>query len=63
MRRFTSTDQAQRFLTIPGVVDNLFRVGRHLMKASYYRELRSRAFFEWQQVTCGKFSIIDYSAE
>ncbi len=44
MRRFKSIGQAQRFLAVHGVVGNLFRVGRHLMKASYYREYRSRAF-------------------
>jgi putative transposase len=51
MRRFKSAGQAQLFLTVHGAVCNLFRVGRHLMKASHYRELRSRAFSEWQQVT------------
>jgi putative transposase len=52
MRRFKSTGQAQRFLAVHGAVGNLFRLGRHLMRASHYREFRSRAFSEWQQVTC-----------
>ena len=52
MRRFKTAGQAQRFLTVHGVVGNLFRLGRHLMRASHYREFRSRAFSEWQQVTC-----------
>jgi putative transposase len=52
MRRFKSAGQAQRFLTVHGAVGNLFRLGRHLMRASYYREFRSKAFSEWQQVTC-----------
>ena len=40
MRRFTSAAQAQRFLSVHGVVLNLFRVGRHLLylrKTSYAR--------------------------
>jgi putative transposase len=52
MRRFKSAGQAQRFLAVHGTVGNLFRLGRHLMRASHYREFRSRAFSEWQQVTC-----------
>ena len=30
MRRFKSVGQAQRFLSVHGVIQNLFRVGRHL---------------------------------
>jgi putative transposase len=52
MRRFKSAGQAQRFLAVHGVVGNLFRLGRHLIRATHYREFRSRAFCEWQQVTC-----------
>ena len=52
MRRFKSIGHAQQFLTVHGAIGNLFRVGRHLMKASHYRLFRSRAFSEWQQVTC-----------
>ena len=52
MRRFKSAGQAQRFLTVHGVVGNLFRLGRHLIRATHYREFRARAFCEWQQVTC-----------
>ena len=52
MRRFKSAGQAQRFLAIHGVVGNLFRLGRHLIRATHYRKFRSRAFCEWQQVTC-----------
>ena len=33
MRGFRSTDHAQRFLHVHGVVQNLFRVGRHRLKA------------------------------
>jgi putative transposase len=51
MRRFKSAAQAQRFLSLHGVVQNLFRVGRHLLKATNYRLLRSRSFATWQTVT------------
>jgi len=53
-RQFKSSGQAQRFLTVYGVVGNLFRLGRHLTRAIHYRELRSRAFCEWQEVTCAR---------
>ncbi len=52
MRRFKSPGQAQRFLSVHSQVHNLFRVGRHLLRASNYRTLRSRSFETWQQVTC-----------
>jgi putative transposase len=52
MRRFKSVGHAQRFLAVHGAIGNLFRLGRHLMRASHYREFRSRAFIEWQQVSC-----------
>lgn len=52
MRRFKSQGQAQRFLFCHGVINNLFRLGRHLLKAKHYRELRERAFNEWVQVSC-----------
>jgi putative transposase len=54
MRRFKSQGQAQRFLSCHGVVNNLFRLGRHLMKASNYRILRDRAFDEWTRVSCAQ---------
>ncbi len=33
MRRFKSVGHAQRFLSVQGLVLNLFRVGRHLLRA------------------------------
>ena len=51
MRRFKSAGQAQRFLTLHGVVQNLFRVGRHLLRSTNHRLLRSRSFAVWQTVT------------
>jgi len=52
MRRFKSHHHAQRFLSCHGVVNNLFRLGRHLMKAKNYRMLRDRSFAEWTRVGC-----------
>ncbi len=52
MRRFKSPGQAQRFLSVHSQVHNLFRVGRHLLKAHHYRMFRTRSFDTWQQVTC-----------
>ena len=52
MRKFKTPGQAQRFLTVHGLVQNLFRVGRHLLQAHHHRELRDRAFIVWQEVTC-----------
>ncbi len=52
MRRFKPPGQAQRFLAVHSQVHNLFRVGRHLVRAANYRLLRNRSFAMWQQVTC-----------
>ena len=47
MRRFKSTAQAQRFLTVHATVYNLFNLGRHLVGAGHYRKLRTDAFGQW----------------
>ena len=52
MRRFTSAAQLQRFASVHGIVQNLFRVGRHLLRSAHHRLLRTRAFVEWDAVTC-----------
>ncbi|MCP4202286.1 MAG: IS6 family transposase [bacterium] len=52
MRRFKSAGQAQRFLSVHGVIQNLFRVGRHLVSSANHRLLRDRSFHAWRQVTC-----------
>jgi putative transposase len=52
MRKFKSQGQAQRFLSYHGVINNLFRFGRHLMQAKHYREFRDRAFSEWMKASC-----------
>ncbi len=52
MRRFKSAAHAQRFLSVHGPVQNLFRVGRHLIRAVLHRLLRTRSFRLWDKVTC-----------
>ena len=46
---FKSTRRAQRFLTAHAVVSNLFNLGRHLVRAERYRNLRVSAFNEWSR--------------
>jgi len=49
MRRFKSMRQAQRFLTAHAAVANLFNLGRHLVRAEHYRNMRISAFSEWNR--------------
>ena len=48
MRKFKSVRQAQRFLGAHAAVSNLFNLGRHLVRAQQYRDLRISAFSEWR---------------
>ena len=52
MRRFKSAGHLQRFATVHGAVQNLFLVGHDLLRATHHRLLRTRAFVEWEVVTC-----------
>ena len=52
MRRFKSAAHLRRFASVHGVVQNLFRVGRHLLRAAHHRLLRARSFRLWDEVTC-----------
>ena len=52
MRGFASSSQAQRFLTLHGLTQNLFRLGRHVMQAVNYRLLRTQAFQVWREAVC-----------
>ena len=47
MRRFKSTQQAQRFLSVHTTVYNLLNLGCHLISAKNYRFFRLRAFASW----------------
>ena len=49
MRRFKSMKQAQIFVTAHAAVFNLFNLGRHLVCAQHYRDLRVSAFNEWSR--------------
>jgi putative transposase len=48
-RRFKSKAQAQRFVTAHAAVQNLFNLGRHMVGAQHYRDLRTSAFNEWSR--------------
>ena len=50
MKKFKSVRQAQRFLSAHAAVSNLFNLGRHLVRAQHYRDLRMSAFAEWSRV-------------
>jgi putative transposase len=50
MRRFKSMKQAQLFATVHAAIFNLFNLGRHLVRAQHYRDLRIGAFSEWNRI-------------
>ncbi len=52
MRRFKSAAHVQRFVSVHGLVRNLFRVARHLLRAAHHRLLRTRSLGVWDAVTC-----------
>ena len=47
IRKFKSVRQDQRFASAHAAVQNLFNLGRHLVRAQHYRNLRIIAFEEW----------------
>lgn len=49
MCRFKSVKQAQGFLGAHAAVSNLFNLGRHLVGAEHYRNLRTSAFTQWSR--------------
>ena len=49
MRKFKSVGQAQRFPSAHAAVSNLFNLGRHMVRAQHYRELRVSAVGEWSR--------------
>ena len=51
MRRFKSAAHVQRFVFVHGLVQNLFRVGRHLLQSAQHWLLRTQAFHVWDAVT------------
>ena len=53
MAGFKSLRHVQRFLSLHSPINNLFRAGRHLMRAAHYRLFRDQAFETWGEVTTG----------
>ena len=51
MRGFKSAGQAQRFLSVHGVIRNLINLGRHQLSSANYRLLRERSFKDWSAAT------------
>ena len=51
MRGFKSPGQAQRFLSVHGVIQNFFRLGRHRLRPEHYGLLRARSFEAWSVAT------------
>jgi putative transposase len=52
MRGFSASTQARRFLTLHGLTQNLFRLGRCLMQAINNRTLRTREIQVWKEAVC-----------
>ena len=52
MHGFRFDGQAQRFLSVHGQCNTLFRLGRHLLAARNYRMMRQAALSIWSQVSC-----------
>tara|TARA_R110002072_G_scaffold171703_2_gene325381 strand:- start:2920 stop:3318 length:399 start_codon:yes stop_codon:yes gene_type:complete len=46
---FKSVRQAQRFTSVHAAINILFNLGRHLIRAEHYRDLRITAFNEWRR--------------
>jgi putative transposase len=51
MPGFRFLGSAQRFLSVHGVILNLFNLGRHQLSSADYRLLRDRSFKEWNAAT------------
>jgi putative transposase len=52
MRRFKSAGHAQRFLSAFGIISSHFRVGRHLYRASGYKQVMKSRFALWDEAIC-----------
>ena len=51
MRGFKSAGQAQRFLSVHGIIRHLCNLGRHQLSSANYHLLRERSFKEWSAAT------------
>lgn len=50
MKRFKSTRQLQRFLSIHDASANLFNIPRHDISSSHHRDLRAAAMQAWSEI-------------
>jgi putative transposase len=50
MKRFKSTRQLQRFVSIHDPIANLFHFPRHALSSSDHRELRRAAMETWHEI-------------
>ena len=53
IRRFKYLRHIHRFLSVYSPINNLFLVGRHLMRAAHYHLFRDPAFSTWPETTIG----------
>jgi putative transposase len=51
MKRFKSTRQLQRFVSIHDPIANLFHFPRHNLSSSDHRDLRSTAMATWSHIS------------
>ena len=49
MQGFKSAAHAQRFSSVHGIILNLFRVGRRLLRSVHHRQLRACSLLVWQR--------------
>jgi putative transposase len=54
MKRFKSSRQCQRFVSIHGPIANLFHFPRNHLTAAQYRELRTLSMQTWRSITMSK---------
>jgi putative transposase len=50
MKRFKSSRQLQRFVSIHDPIANLFLVPRHDIPSAHYREMRGAAMQMWSEI-------------
>jgi len=60
MRRFKSSGHAQRFLSAFGIISSHFRVGRHLYRASGYKQVMKSRFALWDEAFVSRRSLINH---
>ncbi len=56
LKRFKSSRQCQRFVSIHGPIANLFHCPRNHLTAADYQELRKTSIQTWTQITMAKIA-------